>query len=151
MLQYNADEHKLNEKVDLSASALVYGDIIISLIKYSDDSIIICGEKSKSALILSIPSMHKIKSLSINTKVTFDGFQMRVNIDTGVLEKFNPQLCYPLVHAHIVPDTDNRFMLEFDESKFIFLRTIETGARQVLIHGSPNCPAKTRCAFFLKN
>ena len=59
MLQYNADEHKLNEKVDLSASALVYGDIIISLIKYSDDSIIICGEKSKSALILSIPSMEK--------------------------------------------------------------------------------------------
>ena len=50
----------------------------------------------------------------------------------------------------MIPNTENRFMLEFRESKFIFLRTIKTGARQILIQGSPDCPPKTPCSFFLK-
>jgi hypothetical protein len=100
----------LNENVDLSASAFVYGDDIGSILQYSEDSIMICGWKYKTALILSIPSMQKTKSFSINTGPNANKYM-------------------PLVSAHLVPDTDNRFMLEFNESKFIFLRTIETGAR----------------------
>merc|ERR1739844_569821 len=92
----------------------------------------ICGWHYKTALILSIPSMQKTRSFSINTGP-------------------NANIRMPLVSAHLVPDTDNRFILECHESKFIFLRTIETGARQVLIHGSPNCPKGIRCALFLKN
>ena len=30
------------------------------------------------------------------------------------------------------------------------MRTIKTGARQVFIQGSPNCPKKTPCTIFLK-
>ena len=76
--------------------------------------------------------MQKIKSISINTDP-------------------NANILHPLVSAHMVPNTDNRFMLEFDEQKFIFLRTIKTGARQILIQGSPNCYAEQiPCAFFLK-
>jgi hypothetical protein len=41
-------------------------------------------------------------------------------------------------------------MLEKDEQKFIFLRTIETGTRQVLIQGSPNCNKYYPCAIFLE-
>ena len=50
----------------------------------------------------------------------------------------------------MVPETGNRFMLECHEQKFIFLRSIKTGTRQILIHGSPNCPKKIPCVFFLK-
>ena len=57
----------MNEKVDLLASALVEGDIIVSLLQFSTDSIMVCGRKT--ALILSIASMQKIKSININTGV----------------------------------------------------------------------------------
>ena len=68
-MQYNAEEQKMNEQVDLSASALVVGDCIISLLQYSEDSIMLCGRGYKTALILSIASMQKIKSVSINTEL----------------------------------------------------------------------------------
>ena len=62
--------------------------------------------------------MQVIKRFSINTEVAGDKDEM---------------LGYPLVLAHFVPETDNRFMLEFDGFHFIHLRTIETGTRQKLI------------------
>ena len=71
VLQYNSAEHKFNEKVDLSASAIVYGDDIISILQCSDCSIMICGHEYKTALILSIPSMQKTKSLTINSEVPY--------------------------------------------------------------------------------
>ena len=43
MFQYNPDEHKLNEWVDLSASSIIYGDNISSLVQFSEDCIVICG------------------------------------------------------------------------------------------------------------
>ena len=69
VMQYDAMEQKMNEQVDLIASALVIGDIIISILQYSHDSIMICGELYKTALIFSLPSMQKTKSISINTEV----------------------------------------------------------------------------------
>ena len=43
VMQYDAVEQKLNKQVDLTASALVIGDKIKSLLQYSHDSIMICG------------------------------------------------------------------------------------------------------------
>ena len=59
----------MSEQVDLTASALVIGDAIISLLQYSTDSIMLCGDKFKTALVFSLPSMQKTKSVSINTEV----------------------------------------------------------------------------------
>ena len=69
VMQYDAMEQKMNEQVDLTASALVIGDRIVSLIRYSEDSIMLCGLEFKIALIFSLPSMQKTKSVSINTEV----------------------------------------------------------------------------------
>ena len=73
-MQYDTVEQKINEKVDLKASALIKGDLVISLLQYSKDSIMICGMYDKTALVLSLPSMQKIKSVSINTEVASDNF-----------------------------------------------------------------------------
>ena len=104
----------MSEQVDLTASALVIGDAIISLLQYSTDSIMICGYGYKTALILSIATMQKIKSISINTEVASDNYD---------------QLRRPLVQPHLIPETDNRFELECDEQKFIYLRSVKTGVR----------------------
>jgi hypothetical protein len=73
-MQYNAVEQKMNEQVDLTASALVIGDYIPSLLQYSHDSIMICGYEFKTALVFSLASMQKIKSISINTEVASDNY-----------------------------------------------------------------------------
>ena len=46
----------MNEKVDISASAIVKEEVY-SIIQDSEDSIMLCG--GKTALVLSIPSMQK--------------------------------------------------------------------------------------------
>ena len=61
----------------------------------------ICGALYKTALILNIETLQMIKSIFINTDVSIDNFD---------------QLSYPLLSTHMIPDTDNCFMLEFDES-----------------------------------
>ena len=33
----------------------------------------------------------------------------------------------PSVQAHMIPDTSFKFMLEFDDSQFVYLRNVETG------------------------
>ena len=67
VMKYNAVEQKMNEQFDLTASALVIGDWIRSLVQYSEDSIMLCGRESKTAVIFSLPSMQKTKTISINT------------------------------------------------------------------------------------
>ena len=69
MLQYNSDEQKLNEYVDYSASSIIYGDDLTCLLQFSEDCIVICGYEYKRALVLSIPSMQKIKKFKINTEI----------------------------------------------------------------------------------
>ena len=100
MIQYDAVEQRINKQVDLTTSALVSGDVITSLIHYSVDSVMICGRKYKTALILSVPSMQKIKTISINTEVAKGKYDL---------------LPYPLLSPHFIPDTGNRFMLECHE------------------------------------
>ena len=75
VMQYNIVEQKLNEKIDLKASATVKGDLIASLLQYSVDSIMFCGMFNKTAIILSLPSMQKTKSISINTEVASDNYE----------------------------------------------------------------------------
>ena len=73
-MQYDAVDQKMNEKVDLTASAFIKGDAISSLLQYSEDGIMICGYIYKTALIISLPSMQKTKSISINTEVASDNW-----------------------------------------------------------------------------
>ena len=74
---------------------------------------------SFKAYVVDVDSMEIKKTISINTQVAADGDQT-------------------LLYTHIVPNTGNRFVLEFNGSQFIYLRSIETGARQILIQGSPH-------------
>ena len=50
----------------------------------------------------------------------------------------------------MIPDTFFKFMLEFDDSQFVYLRNVESGLRQIIIQGSPNSPLDIPCSFFLK-
>ena len=126
VLQYNAVEQKMNEKIDPKASAFVYGDRIESVLKFSTGSIIIYGIFYDTALILSVASMQKIKTISTKmSKIFYETYTHIIN---------------PVLSHHMVPGTDFGFMLECQESKFIFLRNIKTAERQVFIQGSPNCP-----------
>ena len=70
MMKYNAEEQKINEKVDLTASALIKGDEVRSLLQYSNDTIIVCCAYERTALIFSVASIQKIKSVSINAEQT---------------------------------------------------------------------------------
>ena len=54
--------------------------------------------------------MQKLKSFAINT-VYDEGFAR------------------PIVSTHMVPNTDNCFMLEFHETQSIYIREIKTGIR----------------------
>jgi hypothetical protein len=69
-MQYDAVGQKMNEKVDLTASALIKGDEVRSLLQYSNDTIMICCAYEKTALIFSVASIQKIKSVSINIEQT---------------------------------------------------------------------------------
>ena len=126
----------MNEKIDPKASTFVYGDDIASVLKFSSGSIIIYGRFYDSALILSVASMQKIKTISTKmSKIHYITYGHTIN---------------PVLSLHMVPGTDFGFMLECQESKFIFLRNIKTAQRQVFIQGSPNCPQRIPCIIFLK-
>ena len=56
----------------------------------------------------------------------------------------------PLISAHIVPGTDYRFVIEFSDTHSIKLRSLETGKKATLVHGSPEFPSTMQAAFFLK-
>ena len=68
---------------------------------------------------------HKAMVFDENTLVLLK----TININTRVTRLTNPQLEIPLLFAHIIPETDSRFLLEFYDSKLIYLRKIETGER----------------------
>jgi hypothetical protein len=100
---------------------------------------------SKIAQILSIPSMKVTKEISISTdlnirSVSLTNWGWRMAPDIGFFD---------LISAHMVPETNNAFMLEFHDMKFIKLRSIKTGVVQRLVEGSPNFSGQS--AFFLKN
>ena len=101
--------------------------------QYFKTSIMICCRAT--ALILDIATMKKIKQISINSEVQSENFS---------------QLYHPLISPHMIPETQNTFMLELHEAQYVYVRNVSTGARQELIQGSPNCPKGTPCAFFLK-
>ena len=76
-----------------------------------------------------------------------------ININTGVDTRYSRRQVYiPLISGHMIPGTDSKLMLEFYDSQFVTLRTVETGQRQILIQGSPNGMERNNypCSFFLK-
>ena len=54
------------------------------------------------------------------------------------------------VSSHVVPETNDRFLVTFNDSQLIHLVTVETGEKQILIQGSPNSYNSSPSAFFLK-
>ena len=50
----------------------------------------------------------------------------------------------------MIPETDNNFMIETFDPKFIYLRSIRTGVRQILVSGSPDSLKRSPCVFFIK-
>ena len=88
------------------------------------------------AIIIDVDTLDQLKILNINKDVEGDE---------------NPQLQTPLITKHMIPDTDFKFMLECYGSQYIRLRTVETGARQILIQDTPKCPKQIPCSFFLKS
>ena len=89
----------------------------------------ICGFYYKTALILDIASMQMIKTIRINSDV--GGLKKGRNVSIMF-----EHLRYPIIPAHILPETDKNFMLELNESRFIYLRNIDTGSKKILIEGS---------------
>ena len=54
------------------------------------------------------------------------------------------------IHSHLVPETEQRFMVALNDSQLIHLVSVETGEKQILIQGSPNSFESSPSAFFLK-
>ena len=105
--------------VDMKKSFAVYGDNFTNLLQYSQDCIMICSERTGH--LLNIVTMQRIKIISLNSSVG----EFRNNT--------NEESVKPLIYNHMVPETGNRFMIEFHKNSYIYLRTIETGERQILI------------------
>lgn len=73
----------------------------------------------------------------------------KYTINTSLINKHDQQLLVPLLAEHIIPNTECQFMIECYDSQFIYLRTVATGERQILIHGSVNNPKGLPSLFFL--
>ena len=110
LLSFDLEQQSLNETCNLTASAVIKGDFIESLLQCSRNSIMICG--IYKAIVVAVDTMDQLKA--VNIKIV------------------------PDISAHIIPRTDYKFTLELDDSQFVYLRNIETGERQILIQGSPN-------------
>ena len=111
-VEYDSEQQQLKD-LDLATSLFVEGGYIFSLLQYAEDSFMICSEYK--AIVFDLASVQKLKLFDINT--------------APVNHRDDWDLRTPLVSSHMVPDTDNCFVLEFYESQFIYLRNIKTGER----------------------
>ena len=71
-----------------------------------------------------------------------------------LLKKIKINLFYdPIFSANMIPGTENKLMLSFSDSQFVYLCNVETGLKQILIQGSPNSNKYNNypCFFFLKS
>ena len=58
--------------------------------------------------------------------------------------------CAPRIIDHVIPGTDFKLYLDFDDSQFVHLCNTQTGKKQILIQGSPSGHQFIPCSFFLK-
>ena len=94
-LSYDLDKQRFNETKNLSKS----GTLIEKggkLLLWSKSSFMLCY--SYEAMEFDIDTLGWFKTININSVVDREN---------------SKQLCIPLLYAHIIPGTDNRFMLEF--------------------------------------
>ena len=102
-LSFDSEKQSFNVTCNLAASAVIKGDDLCSLLKYSLDSIMFCD--AYKAIVVALDTMVQLKVVNINT------------IDDKT--KYNP-----LITAHLIPGTDYKFMLEFYDSQFVYLRNV---------------------------
>ena len=90
ILNYNIKDQNFNETCNLEQSAFFKGDYINHIAKYSESSIIV--QSDEKTLILDLNTMHLLKSFDI---------------------KLNSNYYVP---SHVVPETEDRFMMTFYDS-----------------------------------
>lgn len=113
LLSFDSEKQSLNETCNLAASAVIKGCIVRSLLQYSIESIMVCGDYK--ALVVDVETMDLLKAININTDADTTNTSL--------------QLWIPLIRGHMIPGTDFKFMLELYDSQFVTIRTVETGQR----------------------
>ena len=109
-LSFDSEQQSLNATCDLAASAIIKGsEYIRSLLQYSPNGMMVfCGDYK--AIVVDVDTMKQLKVININIDV-----------------RDFTQTTIPLLSAHIIPGTGFKFMLEFYDSQWIYLRDVETG------------------------
>ena len=101
-LSFDPEQQSLNETWNLTASSVIKGcEYVYSLLQYSDNSIMVCGEYK--AIVVDADTMDQLKTINIKY--------------------------LPCVSSHVIPGTDFKFFLEFNDSQFVRLCNVETGQR----------------------
>ena len=100
-LCFDSERRRFNESCNLVASA-VFKAYVYSLLQYSDNSIIVCVHEN--AIVFDADTMDQLKIINIKA-----------------------YLWNHYVSAHIIPGTDFKFSLEFNDSQFVKLYSVETG------------------------
>ena len=113
VLSYDQQQECLNKFINFSETAIILGFILTSLVKYDESSVMICG--TRKAIVLDLNTMCERKTVNLNSSIP--------------LYPFSTQLLEPLVSQHMIPQTGQKFALEFSDHQFVYIRTIETGAR----------------------
>ena len=114
-LRLDPKKQILNETINLEASAVVNGYTPESLVQYSVNSFMVCGQDK--AVVLDVDTMNQLKVININTGLHRGDLSCEI----------------PLIAGHMIPGTDYKFMLEFFDSQLVTIRNVTTGKRQVLI------------------
>ena len=63
-LSFNLEKQSLNEAYNLSASAVIKGDVLQSLLQYSPSSMMVCGWYK--AIVVDMDTMDLLKTVNIN-------------------------------------------------------------------------------------
>ena len=63
-LSFDLEKQRLNETYNLSASAVIKGDVLQSLLQYSPSSMMVCGWYK--AIVVDMDTMDLLKTVNIN-------------------------------------------------------------------------------------
>ena len=98
-LSFNSEQQSLNETFNLAESVVIKVNWLCSLVQYSPNSMMVCGRYK--AIVVGVDKMDLLKAINIKA--------------------------VPFVSAHMIPGSDYKFMLEFDNPQFVYLCNVETG------------------------
>ena len=109
-LSFDSESKVLNKMCNFAESVKIDGTEIQSLLQSHDDTIMIC--EIFKACIIEADSLMLLRTIDINSNVS-DYYQRKI----------------PLLYKHMIPETNQGFMVEFYDSQFVYIRNIRTGVR----------------------